>query len=210
VLFVSHNIQAIRTFCTRVLLLEKGRLTFDGPAQEGIERYLRSVPKVVDVRDAKLNDRLNRTTGAVRFTNVTCGGAKGLTEWQVRAGDTATLRFDFEAIEGVPNLTFVIRMRSAANGELLTMIREVVSENPIQQGYKGVIELTLPNLPLRPSEISLYAALGRLDNQIYYDVVDENVDLPFLKVVSDSEDRFVREGIVSLPYRLSTKTLEQA
>jgi lipopolysaccharide transport system ATP-binding protein len=209
VLFVSHNIQAIRTFCTRVLLIEKGRLTFDGPAQEGIERYLRSVPKVVDVRDVKLNDRLNRTTGAVRFTNVVCGGASGLTEWQVSAGDTATLRFDFEAIEGVPNLTFVIRLRSAANGELLTMIREVVSENPIQQGYKGTIELTLPNLPLRPSEISLYAALGRLDNQIYYDVVDENVDLPFLKVVSDSKDRFVREGIMSLPYRLSTRSLEQ-
>jgi lipopolysaccharide transport system ATP-binding protein len=208
VLFVSHNLQAIRTFCSRVLLIEKGRLVFDGPAQEGIERYLRSIPKVVDVRDTRLHDRLNRTTGVVRFTSIVCEGAGGATEWHVRAGDTAKLRFDFEAMETVPSLTFVIRLRSAANGELLTMIREVVSERPIEKGHKGTIELTFPDLPLRPGEVSLYVALGRIDNQIYYDVIDENVDLPFLKIVSDSDDRFVREGIISLPYRLSTRSLE--
>src|SRR6266849_6098163 len=40
VLFVSHNLQAIRTFCKRVLVLDKGRLVFDGPVEEGLERYL--------------------------------------------------------------------------------------------------------------------------------------------------------------------------
>jgi lipopolysaccharide transport system ATP-binding protein len=39
VLFVSHNMSAVSGLCQRVLLLEKGRVTFDGPAHAGIARY---------------------------------------------------------------------------------------------------------------------------------------------------------------------------
>jgi len=41
VLFVSHNMTAVSSLCDRILLLEQGRLTYDGPTTEGIERYLR-------------------------------------------------------------------------------------------------------------------------------------------------------------------------
>src|SRR5579864_5863883 len=66
VLFVSHNLQAIRTFCRRVLVLDHGSLVFDGPAEEGIERYMRAVPGFIDLHKSGLKDRLNRTSGAVR------------------------------------------------------------------------------------------------------------------------------------------------
>lgn len=40
VLFVSHNLAAIRALTTRVVLLESGRVAFDGAVEEGIARYL--------------------------------------------------------------------------------------------------------------------------------------------------------------------------
>jgi lipopolysaccharide transport system ATP-binding protein len=40
VLFVSHNMQAIRQFCSRAILLEKGRLVADGPSEAVVTRYL--------------------------------------------------------------------------------------------------------------------------------------------------------------------------
>lgn len=40
VLFVSHNMAAVTTLCQRAILLEKGEMVFDGPAREGVERYL--------------------------------------------------------------------------------------------------------------------------------------------------------------------------
>ncbi len=40
VLFVSHNMSAVAYFCRRVLLLEQGRVVFDGESAEGIRRYL--------------------------------------------------------------------------------------------------------------------------------------------------------------------------
>ena len=40
VLFVSHNMAAISTLTKRVLLLDKGLVEYNGPAREGIARYL--------------------------------------------------------------------------------------------------------------------------------------------------------------------------
>ena len=36
ILFVSHNLGAVRELCGRVLLLTDGRVEFDGPAEEGV------------------------------------------------------------------------------------------------------------------------------------------------------------------------------
>jgi lipopolysaccharide transport system ATP-binding protein len=36
----THSVEVIRTWCTRVLWLEKGRIVADGPAEEVLERYL--------------------------------------------------------------------------------------------------------------------------------------------------------------------------
>ena len=43
ILFVSHNIPAIESLCTRALLLEKGTKTFDGSVKETLNKYLASV-----------------------------------------------------------------------------------------------------------------------------------------------------------------------
>src|SRR5206468_3473473 len=40
VIFVSHNLAAVRSLCPRSLVLEQGRLVFDGDTPSAIERYL--------------------------------------------------------------------------------------------------------------------------------------------------------------------------
>jgi lipopolysaccharide transport system ATP-binding protein len=40
VIFVSHNLAAVRSLCPRALVLEHGRLVFDGDTPAAIERYL--------------------------------------------------------------------------------------------------------------------------------------------------------------------------
>jgi lipopolysaccharide transport system ATP-binding protein len=39
VLLVNHNAATVRRLCSRVLWLDRGRLVFDGPAEEGARRY---------------------------------------------------------------------------------------------------------------------------------------------------------------------------
>ncbi len=42
VLFVSHNMGAIKSLCNRAILIDKGRLSLDGTVDEVVNRYLSS------------------------------------------------------------------------------------------------------------------------------------------------------------------------
>ncbi|MEZ5326107.1 MAG: ABC transporter ATP-binding protein [Verrucomicrobiales bacterium] len=55
VLFVSHNMAAIQSFCSRVLVIEGGTVAFDGSPSDGVERYYSGLTEL-------------RTTGEYRRT----------------------------------------------------------------------------------------------------------------------------------------------
>ena len=204
VLFVSHNLSAIRTFCKRVLVLEKGQLVFDGAAEEGIARYIRALPERLDVKNAGQKDRLNRTNGAVKFTSVTATNGSGKVGWRVNVGETVTLKFEYEVFEPVPDMAFQLTIRSALDGQIVTIMHKIVRETPMTPNQRGAVEIVLHDLPLRPGEFSLSGYLLRGDDRVSYDVVDANVDLPFLAVNSPSENKYERTGVISLPYTLRT------
>jgi lipopolysaccharide transport system ATP-binding protein len=203
VLFVSHNLQAIRNFCKRVLILEKGNLVFDGPVQEGIERYLKSVSPAVDLRGIQMKDRLNRTSGAVRFTDAACYNAQNQLGWEILSGETARVHFNFEIVSDISSLVFGLRLRLASNGEIITTVRKILSETPLKAGMKGKVEFLLRNIILRPNELSLYSWLAPADGKMPYDVIDENVNLPYLKIGSSSCDFIERDGLLTLPHEIT-------
>lgn len=77
VLFVSHNLPAVRTLCGRALLLERGRIAVDGPASEVVDRYLAAIGDAVAVRawgpaDAPGSDAMRLRAVAARAAD---GGA---------------------------------------------------------------------------------------------------------------------------------------
>ncbi len=41
-IFISHNMEAVKNFCDRVIYLREGRVMFDGEVNQGIEMYLNS------------------------------------------------------------------------------------------------------------------------------------------------------------------------
>jgi ABC-type polysaccharide/polyol phosphate transport system ATPase subunit len=43
VLFVSHSVESVRLLCSSVVVLESGRVRFNGPTDEGLEFYQREV-----------------------------------------------------------------------------------------------------------------------------------------------------------------------
>jgi lipopolysaccharide transport system ATP-binding protein len=66
VLLVSHNMTAIQSLCTRVVLLDHGQVVFDGPTDEAVKRYLAMAE---DLRAQALDAREDRTGGYdFRFT----------------------------------------------------------------------------------------------------------------------------------------------
>ena len=51
ILYVSHNMDTIRQLCERVILLDHGKIMFDGDVEEGISKYLGEKGELSKVND---------------------------------------------------------------------------------------------------------------------------------------------------------------
>jgi lipopolysaccharide transport system ATP-binding protein len=69
VLFVSHNLGAVRNLCSRALLIESGRVAFDGPGDQAIARYERSFASGGFATDTVFEGPL---ASDIRFDRLTC------------------------------------------------------------------------------------------------------------------------------------------
>jgi lipopolysaccharide transport system ATP-binding protein len=75
VLFVSHNMAAIRDLCERTVLLVHGKVAFEGPPQTAISHYLSDAVGSCRVDLEDWTDRI--TTGEARITQLEFGDGNG-------------------------------------------------------------------------------------------------------------------------------------
>ncbi|MHB9035619.1 MAG: ABC transporter ATP-binding protein [Armatimonadota bacterium] len=68
VLFVSHNMSAVDTLCSRAVLIDAGRVVADGKAGEVIGNYLQSMRGAVSMALADRTDRSGK--GGIRFYDI--------------------------------------------------------------------------------------------------------------------------------------------
>lgn len=206
VLFVSHNLQAVRAFCKRAILLESGCQVIDGPVEEVIARYLHSFESETELQNANLADRLNRHSGEARFRAFNAVSYGSAPRWTVVSGCDAEFQFSYEIFSPVRGLTFYLALLAAENGEQVTSVKVSLSSDELPIGRVSTARLRLPRLAIRPGQYALYALLGDPAGDNFYDVIDKNVDLPYLTVVSNESEIFLRRGYFSMECELINET----
>jgi ABC-type polysaccharide/polyol phosphate transport system ATPase subunit len=132
------------------------------------------------ISDVGLVDRLARTSGAVRFTKAVARDISGQSRWSFVPGETAVFHFEYEVLSRVQDLAFYFRLYLEGGGiwQVVTETKHVVSTNQIEEGERGGIVVTLPNMKLMPHEFSLYGCLAPVRGRPSFDVIDTNVALP--------------------------------
>ena len=121
VVFVSHNLAAVRSLCTRALLLEQGKLLFDGPAEEAIGRYVQRAGGARDsavVEGDLLAARLAKSKvygGSPRFrcTRIAVLDEGGTPSVSFRSDEDATVAIDFSVLRTVPSLRVLVTLTDA-------------------------------------------------------------------------------------------------
>jgi ABC-type polysaccharide/polyol phosphate transport system ATPase subunit len=216
----SHSDSMIASICNKAAWLNGGQLVEVGPVHEIFEKYHESVRRersskissaIPDgpsqlvkikpiygedsIRNVGIEDRRSRTTGELIFTRLVARDPDGYVRWKYRRGDTVVFRLEYEALSPVPDLVLLLRLLvgDESNGaELQTAsnIHEVVSTERIKAGQRGMIDITIKNLPFLSAKLFVYGWLGRCDRSRCYDVVDQNVALPQLEIEPDSEPAF--------------------
>jgi len=70
VLFVSHNMAAINTLCTRGILLDSGGLLLNGTIDE-VTPYYQAQSRIINTEQSDLSKAIHKGTGKAQFSSIT-------------------------------------------------------------------------------------------------------------------------------------------
>ncbi len=121
VLFVSHNLTAIESLCTRAILLDKGYLVHQGPVAEATERYVSSVRKqVLSKRWGASSEALQN--GTMRILSVEIKGESGGSLASVSSGEPFNIEVEYEVTRDGASAGMTVIMYDTHNNVVFSSI----------------------------------------------------------------------------------------
>jgi lipopolysaccharide transport system ATP-binding protein len=153
VLFVSHNMAAVRNLCTSAVLLAKGRVVCQGGSDAVIARYLESLPKV--------GDNLGRCLSHNPQCGVTFKGVELLDAHQnvvpvMQTGQPAFIRLSFETSVAYENVTATVGVNSLLDDTRICIFYSWLSGDPLRLTPPAPSVLcAIPKVPLSPGRYRL-------------------------------------------------------
>lgn len=163
VLLVSHSLPMVAAFCSRAILLDKGRIEKDGTAEEVVEYYQETLTE----RSNKSFDVLHAEkykTGKARFLKVrlTPLDKNGDPTEILRIGGDLEVELELEAVARIndANVSIVI---SELTGYRVIDANLAIKDDylSLNAGQHAIVRFTLRNLLLRPDTYRLGIGIGR-------------------------------------------------
>ncbi|MEN8900503.1 MAG: ABC transporter ATP-binding protein, partial [Nonlabens sp.] len=90
VLFVSHNLAAVQSLCSRGILLEDGKVVFEGDIDSIVKTYLSSGNNERHVKLSEVKDRIGN--GALKFEHIELLDKEGNNISEILSGDFCRFR----------------------------------------------------------------------------------------------------------------------
>jgi len=165
VIFVSHNLAAVERLCDQALLLDHGRLAFQGPTTDVIERYLQAGPGAEGML-AESSRRPGR--GRVRFTRIRtlCDGRPTV---HLTSGSQVELFLDYEAREPIRAARIRVAWTNLLGDTLFVCLSDTSGLSLELSGLSGTVRVAVPDLPLHQGtyRIQVWIKSGReMEDQV--------------------------------------------
>jgi ABC-type polysaccharide/polyol phosphate transport system ATPase subunit len=113
IVFVSHDASAVERLCERSVLLDHGRVAFDGPTREAVARYRRALADEADPAERGAGLR-EWGSGEAAIASATLVGKEGGDRLQFLSGEPFTLRVGVSTPDGVPAPRLQLELRDDA------------------------------------------------------------------------------------------------
>ncbi len=185
VLFVSHNLVAVRSLCERAILIDSGKIVANGETDKVVNQYMMST------NSRELDDFRIRSNEFTREGN----GAVVFREWwivdevfgpgrQVRSCQSCTFQILYETKSGNPagNVAVTLTIKNKFGQPVLTGATWFTDSDFRTIPSKGIFSCHFKSLPLAPGSyaVHLYCnvqneASERIPNAGTFDVIAEDV-----------------------------------
>lgn len=199
IMFVSHNLGAIRNLCNRTILLDGGKVEMIGETDKVIEKYLSMVSQkqTISMRDRK--DR--KGNGKMRITKIFFKDQNGKETSFLKSGEDVEICFEYEVFDkdlrefkfGFSIDTFLEQNRIAYIGNKIT------GEN-LNTGKCSFV-LKIKNLPLNVGKYT-FTIISTDSGVEIYDWVQKvgEFDVEFGNFYGTNNLPPLREGFLLLDY----------
>jgi lipopolysaccharide transport system ATP-binding protein len=173
IVFVSHNLAAVRSLCSRTILLEKGQLLFDGGTEEAVERYLgRGGHEAAVVEGERLEERVakRRLYGSdplFRCDRIAVLDEAGLPASSFRSDEEIRIAVDYTVLRPVPSFRTLVTLTDGNQVPVLRTESVDDTEAPValQPGsYRS--EVAIPGGLLGDAQLDLNVSLIAEVNQV--------------------------------------------
>ena len=147
VIFVSHNAAAIESLCTRGVVMDHGRVAFDGTQSEAIDFYAASRAGL----SADLAERTDRKgTGELRITGIEIRNSVGAITNTVRSGENVEIALKFRRHDKLtyPRLAVELHVATHIGSPIFTQANWLNGDAFGDLPETGTFVCKLPRLPL--------------------------------------------------------------
>lgn len=146
VLFVSHNMAAVESLCSRAIVLENGNVVFEGGSKDAIKFYL-NISQVVIPKDFKQIEQ-REGLGQIRFKNILIENEASLC-----IGSDLNIELQIERFKDISPMHYGITFSNSSEIKVLN-VNTSLSNNVIDYN-KDTIRCVIPNIPLVEGEYSI-------------------------------------------------------
>lgn len=200
VLFVSHNLSAVSSLCTKAMLLAGGRLQLYDKTSEVLRTYRSTTNKPLDLTQIALRDRLNRCDGRLLFQSFEILDSHGNQTLSIRRGGSFALAFRLKAREDIAGFRIYIEMLDAASNRVTTTAMQIFPRFRLRPEEEAEIVINVNGRTLRSNEYAFYLWVGDTEGGRAFDVLDNNVNLPMLTIEPATSDPQTNVGLVDVPF----------
>ncbi len=208
VLFVSHNMAAVSTLCTRAMLLTGGRVTADGTARSIVETYLSSSRRNGG-ETTTLHNAPGRRQGLFpHFTSMELLASDETVTSIFAPGAEIRIRIGLHIPNGLRSPKIGIGANNT-RGERIFAVATYLSPTPISRVEEKSHVLVTFKLPaLYPGQYMFDVSLSTEDGP-FLDQVDDAVSFEILQdgYLGSSHPYFPEMGVVLVPSEWSARSV---
>lgn len=182
VLFVSHNMAAVKSLCSKAIVLEHGKIIFKGTQNEGVDFYLKKSKETSDINLLDRKDRIGSGKAKVKSVAFLNENYEELNE--VISGDAIILRIGIQKNQSVDykKLKVAVNFQDENDNFILSFINEEMNHSFENLEHQDYFYLKIPNLYLRSAVYYIRILLSEVDTRAdsFLDVIEKAIEVNVL------------------------------
>lgn len=202
VLFVSHNMAAVKSLCTRGIVLENGGVVFNSDAENAVNYYLSNSSQLMDTSLADRTDR--EGSGLIKVIGIDLLNDKGIKVDQIISGSYLKIRLNLNDLLGTidySKLFIGIGINDLEENRVLSFLSDEMGTNFSQMDpEKKFIDIEIPSLNLRSNNyiLSFQINLGSTSQKDLIDKLEKAIEIDILPGDFWKSGKLNRNGNYSL------------